>query len=65
MFEVPERGLQPPEPVAAGICPACGEYVWVGDPVWLSRDRDVTLCLEHMDYSAAQLLGFGQVLAEG
>lgn len=43
------------DPMPVGLCPACGEFLWPGDPVW--RGQGKILCQEHMDCFGADYMG--------
>lgn len=63
MYRIPQRPPEPPEPAAVAVCPACGEYLFPGDPVWLDRREARQICMDHLDSDAARLFGCGMSAA--
>lgn len=61
MRNFPEPCLIPHEPDLAGVCAACGEAIWDGDPIWSCGHM---LCRCHLDNFSAEFLGYAPALAE-
>lgn len=55
---VPEPGLEPPEPEIIGTCPVCGMDLYQGQEAW--RKGYEMICESHMDLDMAIWLGWSR-----